>query len=62
MYRRAGRDQDARAVAIARQRVRRRTLGLPARLWSLLLDGLVGYGYRTWLAGLWPVGFWLAGV
>ena len=61
VYRRAGRDQDARAVAIAKQRVRRRTLGLPARLWSLLLDGLVGYGYRTWLAGLWLLAFWLVG-
>jgi hypothetical protein len=61
VYRPAGRDQDARAVAIAKQRVRRRTLGLPARLWSLLLDGLVGYGYRTWLAGLWLLAFWLVG-
>jgi hypothetical protein len=61
VYRRAGRDQDARTVAIARQRARRRTLALPARLWSLLLDGLVGYGYRTWLAGVWLLGFWLGG-
>jgi hypothetical protein len=30
-------------------------------MWSLLLDGLVGYGYRTWLAGLWLLGFWLVG-
>jgi hypothetical protein len=51
VYRRAGRDSDARTVAIAKQRARRRTLALPGRLWSLLLDGLVGYGYRTWLAG-----------
>jgi type IV secretory pathway TrbD component len=61
VYRRAGRDQDARTVAIAKQRARRRTLGLPARLWSLLVDGLVGFGYRTWLAGLWLLGFWLVG-
>lgn len=61
VYRRAGRDQDARTVAIAKQRARRRTLPLPARAWSLLLDGLIGYGYRTWQAGLWLVGFWLAG-
>jgi hypothetical protein len=61
VYRRAGRDQDARTVAIARQRVRRRTLSLPGRLWSVLLDGLVGYGYRTWMAGLWLLGFWLVG-
>jgi hypothetical protein len=61
VYRRAGRDQDARTVAIAKQRAPRRTLGPAERLWSLLLDGLVGYGYRTWLAGLWLVGFWLVG-
>jgi type IV secretory pathway TrbD component len=61
VYRRAGRDQDARAVAIAKQRARRRTLGLAERLWSLLLDALVGYGYRTWLAGAWLLGFWLVG-
>jgi hypothetical protein len=61
VYRRSGRDQDARTIAIAKQRARRRTLGPAERLWALLLDGLVGYGYRTWLAGLWLVGFWLAG-
>jgi hypothetical protein len=57
VYRRAGRDNDARTVAIAKQRARRRTLALPGRLWSLLLDGLVGYGYRTWLAGVWLLVF-----
>jgi hypothetical protein len=88
VYRRAGRDQDARTVAIAKQRARRRalyrvkgrwrtllsewrTLSWPERrrrtlswaewLWSLLLDVLVGYGYRTWLAGVWLAGFWLVG-
>src|SRR4029453_15925776 len=59
--RRAGRDQDARTVAIAKQRARRRTHGWPEKLWSVLLDGLVGYGYRTWLAGVWLLGFWLVG-
>jgi adhesin HecA-like repeat protein len=61
VYRRAGRDQDARTVAIAKQRARRPTLGLPGRVWSRLLDVLVGYGYRTWLAGVWLAGFWLVG-
>jgi hypothetical protein len=61
VYRRAGRDQDARTVAIAKQRARRRTHGWPEKLWSVLLDGLVGYGYRTWLAGVWLLGFWLVG-
>lgn len=61
VYRRAGRDQDARIVAIAKQRVRRHTLPLPGKAWSLLLDALVGFGYRTWLAGVWLLGFVLAG-
>lgn len=61
VYRRAGRDQDVRTVAIAKQRARRRTLGLAEQVWSVLLDGLVGYGYRTWLAGIWLVGLWLVG-
>jgi hypothetical protein len=61
VYRRAGRDQDARTVAIAKERARRRTLGPAEQVWSVLLDGLVGYGYRTWMAGLWLLGFWLAG-
>ena len=59
VYRRGGREEDARRVAIAKQHERRRALpkrAWPARLWSLLLGALVGYGYRTWLAGLWLVG------
>ena len=65
MYRRAGREEDARRVAIAKQQARRRALpwrawrSWPARLWSLLLGGLVGHGYRNWFAVLWLLG-WLA--
>lgn len=51
--RRIGHEPDARRVLLARQRARRRTLRPPGRLWGRLLDGLVGYGYRPWLAGLW---------
>jgi hypothetical protein len=46
VYRQAGREEDARQVAIARQRRRWRTRSWPARLWGLLLRALVGYGYR----------------
>jgi hypothetical protein len=56
VYRRAGREEDARQVAIAKQRDRRRTLPIPGRAASLLLDVLVNYGYRPWLAGLWLLG------
>ncbi|MER5787159.1 hypothetical protein [Streptomyces sp. NPDC001980] len=45
-YRRHGRDADARLVLLAKQRRRRATLAWPARLWSLLQDLTVGYGYR----------------
>jgi hypothetical protein len=52
-YRRAGRDQDARTVAIAKQWRRRRTLHPLGKLWNLLLYATVGYGYRMWLAVGW---------
>lgn len=38
-----------------------RTLGWPGRLAGYLIDGLVGYGYRNWLAGVWLAAFWLLG-
>jgi hypothetical protein len=52
-YRRIGHEAEARRVLLAKQRARRRTLKLPGRLWGRLLDIVVGYGYRPWLAGLW---------
>jgi hypothetical protein len=61
VYRRAGREEDARQVAIAKQRARRRTLLAPGKAGSLLLDVLVNYGYRPWLAGLWLLGLVGAG-
>ncbi|MET7938393.1 oxidoreductase, partial [Streptomyces sp. NPDC005322] len=42
-YRKIGHDDDARRVLLAKQRHRRGTLGLPARLWGHLLDATVGY-------------------
>ncbi|TJZ54418.1 oxidoreductase [Streptomyces piniterrae] len=60
-YRRLGHDDDARRVMLAKQRHRRKTLGLPARLWGHLLDGTVGYGYRPWLAGVWLAALVLLG-
>ncbi len=52
-YRRIGHEPDARKVLLAKQRARRRTLKPSGRLWGRLLDVLVGYGYRPWLAGMW---------
>jgi uncharacterized protein YjbI with pentapeptide repeats len=52
-YRRIGHDEDARRVLLHKQRERRRTLSPPGRVWGLIQDLLVGYGYRPWLAGLW---------
>ena len=52
-YRKAGHDDDARRVLLAKQRHRRRTLPPAGRVWGYLLDVTVGYGYRPWLAGVW---------
>lgn len=52
-YRRIGHDEDARRVLLHKQRERRATLAPPGRVWGLVQDLLVGYGYRPWLAGLW---------
>lgn len=52
-YRKAGHDDDARRVLLAKQRHRRQTLHPAARVWGHLLDATVGYGYRPWLAGVW---------
>lgn len=53
VYRRAGREDAARQVSIAKQRRRRQVLSPGGRLLNWLLDLTVGYGYRTWRAGAW---------
>ncbi|MGW3460099.1 oxidoreductase [Streptomyces olivaceoviridis] len=60
-FRKAGHDDDARRVLLAKQRHRRRTLPPAARLWGRLLDVTVGYGYRPWLAGVWLLALTLVG-
>ncbi|MFI6796464.1 pentapeptide repeat-containing protein [Streptosporangium canum] len=52
-FRRIGHEPDARRVLLAKQRRRRGTLKPTGRVWGRLLDFVVGYGYRPWLAGLW---------
>jgi hypothetical protein len=54
-YRRLGHDDDARRVLLAKERRRRGTLHPARRIGGYLLDLLVGYGYRPWLAGAWLV-------
>ncbi|MGW3205696.1 oxidoreductase [Streptomyces sp. NPDC001135] len=53
IYRRLGHEDEARTVLLAKQRHRRTTLPLPARLWGHVQDATVGYGYRPLRAGLW---------
>ncbi|MBB4934037.1 uncharacterized protein YjbI with pentapeptide repeats [Lipingzhangella halophila] len=52
-YRTVGNEPAARTVLLAKQRARRATLNPAGRLWGLLLDAIVGYGYRPWLAAMW---------
>lgn len=54
-YRRLGHVEAARRVQVAKQWRRRRVLNPLGKLWNWLLYLIVGYGYRTWLAGLWLV-------
>ncbi|MFJ8628470.1 oxidoreductase [Kitasatospora sp. NPDC093550] len=59
--RRDGADDDAREVLYAKQRRRRATLPLPARIWGAVQDATVGYGYRPGRAGLWLLLAWILG-
>jgi hypothetical protein len=60
-YRRAGQEEAARKVAIAKRKRQRQMLNPPAKIWNWLLYLSIGYGYRTWHAGLWLLGLMLAG-
>ena len=60
-YRAAGREEAARRILIAKQRRRSAAGNLADKLWGWLLDGLVGYGYRTWQALLWLVALLILG-
>ncbi|MFD0687444.1 hypothetical protein [Actinomadura fibrosa] len=55
-YRRAGDEQAAGKVAIAKQWRRRAVLNPAGKVANWLLYLTVGYGYRTWLAAIWLVG------
>jgi hypothetical protein len=55
VLRRAGHDQDAKMIAMARQREARKYLrrGSPPWLGSILMEATCGHGYRPWLAAVW---------
>ncbi|WP_203910703.1 hypothetical protein [Rhizocola hellebori] len=53
--RRLGNDDDARTVLLARQRKRMAGRAFAVRLWGLLQEVTVGYGYRPMRAAIWLV-------
>ncbi|WP_030175534.1 hypothetical protein [Spirillospora albida] len=55
-YRALGLDADGRSVLLAKARDRRRTQGVPLRVFGYLQDALVGYGYRPFRAASWLIG------
>jgi hypothetical protein len=60
-YRRSGQVEAARKVAVAKQQRRRQVLNLAGKTWNWLLYLTIGYGYRTWQAGLWLLTLMLIG-
>jgi hypothetical protein len=60
VLRNCGEDEDAREVLLAKQRRRRETLPLAAKLWGYAQDWTVAYGYRPGRAALWMAVLWAA--
>ncbi|MFG2982469.1 membrane-associated oxidoreductase [Streptomyces sp. NPDC048258] len=60
-YRTAGDEAAARTVQLAKLRRHRRTLPRHARLWGLLQDATVGYGFRPLRAAVWLLALLLTG-
>ncbi|MFF4761979.1 oxidoreductase [Streptomyces sp. NPDC001292] len=61
VLREAGEDVDAREVLLAKQRRRRETLPLAAKLVGYVQDWTVAYGYRPGRAAVWMAVLWAAG-
>ncbi|MFB7457700.1 MULTISPECIES: oxidoreductase [unclassified Streptomyces] len=61
VLREAGEDVDAREVLLAKQRRRRETLPLAAKLVGYVQDWAVAYGYRPGRAAVWMAVLWAAG-
>ena len=60
VLRNSGEDADARRVLLEKQRRRRATLPLAAKLWGYAQDWTVAYGYRPGRAALWMAVIWAA--
>lgn len=60
-YRRLGHDDEARAVLLARQRTRTRSLPRWRRLPGYIADAITGYGYRPARALAWAAGLLISG-
>lgn len=60
-YRRAGHDDRAERVLVARQTRHYAEARIAGRIWGALQRYTVGFGYRPWLAACWLVLFWVAG-
>ncbi|MFJ3668448.1 oxidoreductase [Streptomyces sp. NPDC090106] len=60
VLRSGGEDEDAREVLLAKQRRRRQTLPLAAKLWGYAQDWTVAYGYRPGRALVWMAVLWAA--
>ncbi|MFJ5773105.1 membrane-associated oxidoreductase [Streptomyces sp. NPDC093094] len=60
-YLRVGDERSARLVQLAKQRRHRRTLPWPGRLWGVVQDLTVGYGFRPLRAAGWLLSLLAAG-
>ena len=61
VYRDAGEEELAEQVLMEKQRRRHAELRIAGRIWGVLQEKTVGYGYRPWLAAVWLAVFWLFG-
>jgi hypothetical protein len=60
VLRTGGEDEDAREVLLAKQRRRRESLPIAAKLWGYVQDWTVAYGYRPGRAAVWMAVLWAA--
>jgi hypothetical protein len=64
-YRRAGDDRAAQKIQLAKYRQRNRVIGWRrwySKLWNIIQDVVIGYGYQPLRAFLWLIGLLVAGI